>query len=96
MAIRSIKEYLESGDVNGITVGDNITMKKTNATVYEDMYWRVGVGGVFALHRVQEADVEWVDTTATQSELSTGYVQVLSVTVDEEVLSTQGSYVISG
>ena len=96
MPVRDINEYLESGDVGGIAVSENIRLKLVEDPEYEDMFLRIGANGLLSVYRVPDQDVHWEDTDNTNLVISTSPTVVLSVTPNLDVTPDDSSFSISG
>jgi hypothetical protein len=90
MAYRDINDYLKSGKVETIVVAENIIYKKAEQA--EGMFMKIGKGGATSLYKAVNRDKEWVAEDTTDYQLTAGLTEVLSMTVDMDILTTDGSY----
>ncbi len=93
---RNITEYMVSGDLNDILVAGNIGYTVANVPEAEDMFMRIGAGGVTSLYRAPDQDVHWEDSDTSEIPLTTTPNEILSVTIDQDMTVGDGSFVISG
>ncbi len=96
MALRYVAEYLNSGEAIQIGMSETTRYDIAADPQYEDMFLKIGPGGLTTLHRFPDQDVHWIDVDLTDIELTTTSVGILSVTPDLDLLPSDSGYQISG
>ena len=92
---RKISDYLKSGEVDRIRISDNIQFDKANVPEADGMFARFGAGGLLTAYRAQDQDKHWEDSHITDVEMSSTENQLLSVTIDDDLLPEDSSYQLS-
>ncbi len=87
-----LSEVLNSGDISDIRLSNNLWFEAADVPVAEDMFMRVGLGGGVSLYKAPDQDVHWEDTDNTQQLLDTVATEMLSVTVDQDLTTDNGSW----
>ena len=82
--------------VNTIDIAQNIRFAVANGVEDEGLFLRIGADGWLSTYRAPDQDAHWEDTDNTSIALTTTGNPVLSVTPDQDVLTSDGSYEISG
>ena len=95
MAVEELNDILRAGTVDDIVVADNIGYIKANVPEADGMFLKV-VNGITALHRFPDQDIHWIDTDTTSVPLNGTPNEVLSTTINQDMLPEDGSYIISG
>ncbi len=92
---RKISDYLNSGEIDRIRVSDNIQFDKANVPEADGMFLKFGPGGLLSAYRAPDLDQHWEDTYTTDIEMSSTENQLLSVTIDDDLLPEDSSYQLS-
>ncbi len=92
---RRITEYLASGEADNLVLTGNIGYLAAQDSSYDGMFLRVE-NGITSLYKAKDQDIHWEDEDATSILLSDTPQEILSITITEDVLSTDGSFVIGG
>ncbi len=95
MGLRKMKEYLTSGEVKDILLSGNIGYSAVKDAAYDDMFLRV-TNGVTTLYRAKDQDVHWADAETNNVVLTTSPAELLSVTPDQQLVSADSGYKITG
>ncbi len=95
MAVINAKDYLESGQANNIILAGNIGYVAAQDPLYDDMFLRV-TNGITNLYRAPDRDVHWADAETNNVAITTSPVELLSVTPDQQLVSTDSGYKITG
>lgn len=88
MADRHINEFLASGDANDISIKTINIREYVKADLAKDSigsYWRVGDEGFVNLHVIPFDMTHWTDTDSQDYPVHTPLLELLSVTVDEDI-----------
>ncbi len=83
MAERYISEYLNSGEVQHITVGDNIVYEKAKNVGAEGMFFRMDESGVAELYRMPNSDIVQTVENPNDVNLTTTPQELLTLTSEE-------------
>ncbi len=92
---RNINDFLVSGEASNIVVNGNIGYASVSDPSFDNMFLRVE-NGITSLYRAPDQDVHWEDIDTTEFALTTSAQEVLSVTIDQEMTTDDGSFVVSG
>ncbi len=92
---RDIAEYLVSGEADNIVVAGNIGYAAVQDPMYNGMFQRIE-NGITTLYKVVDQDVHWEDEDTTSVPVTTTSTELLSVTIDQDMLEDDGSFSISG
>ncbi len=97
MIKRKLSEILESGEIARIRVSDNIQFDKANNPEIKGMFVRFGEGGLLSGYKAKDQDIHWEDSDTSEAPLSSTEIQLLSVTLTEDLLvaDNDGSYQLS-
>jgi len=97
MAIRSISEYLVSGEAHDINISGNIGYLSLSDAEYNGMFLRIE-NGLTSLYRADNSDVTWTDTDNTVVLLNSSPNQVLDVVIiDHDVPAEElATFLVSG
>ena len=92
---RGIIEFLNSGDVENIVVGDNLIMAKADDPAAKGLVMTIGDNGQVVGRIITDSanDVEWYAETTTDIHFDANEVKdLVSVTVDEDIAATEGVF----
>jgi hypothetical protein len=91
MTYRGIKDYLLSGEANGMRTKNTIDFTGLQP---EDagLFTRVDEDGMLYGHRVPNQDLEWSNTSNVDVTLSSAETLLVELTVDHEITSANGSF----
>ncbi len=95
MAKRPINEFLSSGEAGNIVISGNMGYTAAADPAFDDMFLRV-TNGVTNLYRAPDRDVHWADADTGSIAVTTSPVEILSVTPDQQLVSTDSGYQING
>ncbi len=95
MGTKNFNEFAVSGEIDNMVIAEQLGFVSATDPSYDGMFLRLQ-GGVVYGYRAPDEDTHWTDTDATDILLTTTPVEVLAITVDEDLTPDNGSYAISG
>jgi hypothetical protein len=92
---RNINDFLASGEVKNLNVGQTLTMEQANDPAADGLFMRVNEHGQVVGYRAVNQDLEWTSFVDIDVIIGSTETHIISLVIDHDITADNGSYAFS-